>query len=341
VIPPRPEGFGPERASLSLLTQGAAYARLNERVRPGGREGAPAGAPGGKGKEDKRMLFNRRSFLGTAALLSIVASLAPAQQAPETLIDLTATVARVFVAPPGQALAPASTGGHAATVGAFLRGQGRPQSAIDSLFLESEHRSPVTGVTHYRFQQRLQGLDVYGTYVKAALNGRGELIHLIDLLVNPPGQLIRPTVTAEGALNAVARHLYPAQSFTFRQIGASGNTNEFTSGDNFFHRNPRVTRIAVPLANGVMQEGYLIETWTQHRQPAASFRCIRIGARPAVRSCAQRMRVIYVYPEHPNSGAHRRRSAGPDSWQIPDSPAGWISSPRTDRWQPVPVPDVR
>src|SRR5262245_31926136 len=61
----------------------------------------------------------------------------------------------------------------------YLRDRGG--AAADRLALRSEHLA--RGVTHLRLEQRIAGLRVHGSYVKAALGPSGELLQVIDRLV--------------------------------------------------------------------------------------------------------------------------------------------------------------
>lgn len=266
------------------------------------------------------MRLNAKVLLFLCALG--LAPLAVAQT--NELIELQSVGTRVYGAARGQSLAPASSGGPASTVRSFLADRGASTAALDSLFIRSEHRAPGTGITHYRFEQRVAGLDVYGTYVKAAVDSRGNLMHVIELLAVPPVALTPATVSPSRALDAVARQLYPAESFVFTEAGRSGNTLEFNANDEFFFQNPKVTRVAAPLNNAVMQESFLVETWTRegnqlhHTLVSGSGRILRSELRTANEQ-------YLVYPEHPNVGTQSYLS-GPVATATAPSPEGWISS---------------
>ena len=53
---------------------------------------------------------------------------------------------------------------------------------VGSLVLQSENSVARTGLTHLRFTQQVEGLTVFGAYVKATVNGDGQLVHLIEAL---------------------------------------------------------------------------------------------------------------------------------------------------------------
>ena len=68
----------------------------------------------------------------------------------------------------------------------FLKGRGASDATVGSLSAVSENRVARTGITHLRMEQRIDGLLVYNTYVKAAITDRGELAHLIEKIAPVP-----------------------------------------------------------------------------------------------------------------------------------------------------------
>lgn len=263
-----------------------------------------------------------------AVAISLTGSLLPGQPAPEQLIDLTAAGARVAAASRGQALSSAGAS-PAAAVAAFLRGQNRPQAAVDTLMLDSESTDPRTGLTHLRFHQAVNGVDVYGAYVKATVNPRNELVHIVELLPDPAPPVSGSAVTSLAALEAAAGALYPGRAFRFRPAGLDRNTTRFASSDAFFHRDPTVTRVLLPLAGGAMQEGWLVETWTaagnqlHHTLVGGLGRVLQSELRTANES-------YNIFVEHPvvtlggSIGTPQTIVAGPGPSAA--SPNGWVSA---------------
>jgi hypothetical protein len=156
--------------------------------------------------------------------------------------------ARVLTAPPGRGLTLPSKAAPAAIVREFLRAQGHDETALSVV---AEGRAPRTGLIHLRLEQEVQGLKVHGAYAKAAVNSVGELVHLIDNLAAAPQRGVLPARIGQAeALNAVLQRLFPGIDTTARS---------------FFYRTPSVTPVAVLMANGTMQAGFLVETWTNAR----------------------------------------------------------------------------
>jgi extracellular elastinolytic metalloproteinase len=147
----------------------------------------------------------------------------------------------------GNSLTPPSNASPRAVLVAFLREQGRDQSTADSV-VEGARSAGRNGISHVQFAQRVAGLQVYGTYAKAAFGARGELVDLIENLESVPATLRTTSLTPEQAIAAAMAELYP-------------NARNVPAG--FFHRAPSATKVAIPHGDGAMSTGYLVETWAQ------------------------------------------------------------------------------
>ena len=169
--------------------------------------------------------------------------------------------ARVYKSAPGQALTKVSQAPPTDIVAGFLRSKGASAAAVASLKKVSEKRSAQTGITHVRMEQRVGGLRVEGAYLKAAINGRGELIHLIDGLARVSGRPAPARITEAQALSAALAALHPEQAAP-ALLARQGNLAEFDRGS-FFHVAPTVERVAIPAKVGAMQTGFLVTTWTE------------------------------------------------------------------------------
>nr|MDQ3281017.1 M36 family metallopeptidase [Acidobacteriota bacterium] len=119
------------------------------------------------------------------------------------------------------------------------------------------------GVAHSRMEQRINGLAVYGAYAKASINDRGELVHLIENLA-PVGRVTGASIDERQALAAALGRLYPSMSADLAVSGRKAETTSFARGT-FFHKDPSATRMVVPMADGSLREGFLVETWSQEK----------------------------------------------------------------------------
>jgi extracellular elastinolytic metalloproteinase len=186
----------------------------------------------------------KRSFaivLVTAAMASVSTSVVAQGRRP-----FATPPARIVKPQPGGSLTLPSTASPRAILRQYLREQGRDEATAQSLVDVSQSPAPRDGVRHVRFEQRAAGLPVYGTYAKAAFTSRGELVHLVENLVQIPGGVSRAGITEQQAIRAAVDNLYP------NTVPAS-----------FFRRTPSATRVAIPNADGSMSAGFIVETWTQ------------------------------------------------------------------------------
>ena len=148
-------------------------------------------------------------------------------------------------------------------VRAYLRTAGHSDATIASLVVAGRSTSASTGLTHLRFTQRANGLDVYGTYVKATVNGDGSLTSLVENLV--PARTVGTAALAGGEAQALAiglQHVHGGAATAPGLVRQEGNTSVFARTA-FFSREPTVTRVAVPVGSTALRVGYLVETWAR------------------------------------------------------------------------------
>jgi extracellular elastinolytic metalloproteinase len=174
--------------------------------------------------------------------LAVVVVVSPSLFAAKP-IDLGSKGARIHRAEGNASLTPPSRGARAEVVKSFLSAKGRGPAAQS---LHVAHENGRGAVTHLRFEQRVAGLPVYGTYVKASVDGQGRLRSVIENIVDPG-----PVAPARiGAGEAVAR-----------AIGFHHPGRALTAAGSFWFRTPSAARVAVPIEGGSLAEGYLVETW--------------------------------------------------------------------------------
>src|SRR5688500_17174338 len=156
------------------------------------------------------------------------------------LVVLIATGAaaqnRPFEVPPARtsqgpgALTLPSTASPRAVLAQYLRDQARSQRTVDSL-VESARNAGRQGVTHAQFEQRVEGLPVYGTYAKASFGTSGELLSVIENLASVPARVTPARVNPQQAIAAAVASLYPALR---------------TVPGGFFRNAPTATRVSIP-----------------------------------------------------------------------------------------------
>ncbi len=251
---------------------------------------------------------------------------AGATKAQERPIDFSSRGANVLGAPGAQSLSLPSQAAPAAVVASFLRSRGFLPETVASLVVKKAGRVSRTGITHLRFAQEVEGFTVYGTYVKAAVNDDGELVHLIENLATPSSGGLMPTAIGEStALDAALDEVHPGVSVSLLQGPRDGNATRF-SGNDFFYRDPTVTRVAIPMASGVLEEGFLVETWTEegnllhHTLIDGTGRVLQVE----LRTNNDNYNIFSEYPvETPQEPV-----AGPGAGNA-ESPSGWLNGSQT------------
>lgn len=254
---------------------------------------------------------------------SIAAVLVSATASAQSAVGLDHSQARITRAADGVPLTAASKAAPQSVVAGYLQGRGRSADVLASLRVSGSSTSD-RGVTHLRFEQQVGGLIVYGAYAKAAINGNGELVHMIDGLVDV--SLVQPTrIDASQALNAALAKLYPSEAGQVRAASAKGNTTTFSSGT-FFYRNPTVTAVVLPLDNGTLARGWVVETWTADRNllhytvVSGEGQVLDVESRTNYDS-------YNVFTDSPQHGSQAAVS-GPGAGNA-QSPSGWLAGAQT------------
>src|SRR4051812_31615733 len=96
--------------------------------------------------------------------------------------------------------------GHdAATVRSITDSSTRGKMAAQASRMEN-------GMATLRVDQRVNGLTVYGSYVKAAFNEQGQLVHLIENLAPVSSNIASASIDESQALGAALGRIHPAVS---------------------------------------------------------------------------------------------------------------------------------
>lgn len=265
--------------------------------------------------------MTKRPTRVVAALAAVLLCSAAAQAQSPTGLDHGQ--ARVVKSQAGRTLTGPSTAAAASVVAGYLA---RQRAAADVAALRTLSSRPSrSGLTHVRLQQEVQGLEVHGAYAKAAVDSQGRLVHLIDNLARV-STVQAARIDAADALRAAMQQVHPRTSIAFGAATVEGNTTRFGGGGWFFHRDPQATAVAIPMSNGTLQRGYLVETWTRignqlhHTLVGGDGRVLDIELRTASDS----YNVFAISPlassQAPLSGA----GSGNDQ-----SPIGWLAGPQT------------
>jgi extracellular elastinolytic metalloproteinase len=175
-------------------------------------------------------------------------------------------------------------------------------------------------LTHVRADQRVEGLVVYGSYIKAALNDQGQLVHLIETLA-PVTAISRASIGEDQALEAALGRLYPRVAAPRRAIREE-NGRVLFDGNAFFYTPPTATRVLASMPDGLLHEAFLVETWTNrknllhHTLVSGEGEILNIELRTSSDQ-------YFVYLEDPGKEAAQTLVSGP----APVSPVGTVPSP--------------
>jgi PKD repeat protein len=162
--------------------------------------------------------------------------------------------------------------------------------------------------------------------VKATVKNGGELVQLIENLASASGGELPPAlVDAREALDAALAENHPDVSVTLLEAGRSGNTVSF-SGDDFFYQDPTVTRVAIPMDDDSLQEGYLVETWSDDDN---LLNHTVVGGDGQVLSVELRSNNdnYNIFPDHPGNSS-QTSTPGPGAGNA-ESPSGWLNGSQT------------
>jgi hypothetical protein len=270
-----------------------------------------------------------RTFLKALPLL--ILGLAPTSLAEtaageaEQPIRFDAQNARVLHARDSAKLTASGEGHLDIRVREILSQQFHNTRTIDSLVtLRTNRRSG--GLTHLRLVQKVGGLEVFGTYIKASFNDQSELISLIENLAPVPAEGVTPVrANAREALHAALKaHALNGRA---QEVGAYGDTIVYQVEGDFF-RHPTVKRVAIPMTSGAMREGFLVEIWTGRSNQLWH---VLVSGEGRVLGSQLRTSALtdtyHIFPEHPGT-TPQTLADGPGAGNA-ESPIGWLSGGQT------------
>ena len=160
----------------------------------------------------------------------------------------------------GRPLTLPSQAAPAAVIASYLRGHGKSDRTVRSLQPGAQAPDWRNDRTHLRMTQQVGGLPVYDTYVKATVDHHGALVSLVENLAPVPANgVARAAITERMALAAALRGL-KLKGVVPDVAGRRGNVTTFAKSQRFVEP-PRVTRVAVPMSDGTMTTGFLVQTW--------------------------------------------------------------------------------
>lgn len=193
-------------------------------------------------------------------------------------------------------------------------------SSGDELVVVSEYTS-ASGVTHVRFEQRVDGLRVAGAYARVAISDLGEVIQSIDKLVSGADYVRSARIGSQDALLVAMNNL----GFSGRPAlkSQAGSMSTFEKLPAFF-KAPTVERVAYADQDGNLSAGFMVETWSgrenelNHTLVSGSGKILNVELRTNNDS-------YNVFVEDPSKGPQAVVN-GPAAGTNPNSPNGWLGS---------------
>jgi extracellular elastinolytic metalloproteinase len=181
-------------------------------------------------------------------------------------------------------------------------------------YMRADHSVAVTrenrganGARHLLMEQSIDGRSVYGAYVKATVDAQGRLVSIVDNTVSR-GPVTRTSLSSADALAAALSHRY-------------GN-----SPAPEFYRQPLVTSVILPTADGSLEEAFLVETW-EKKSNLLYHTVIGADGAAAYEELRTNTDSYFIFPIHPGVSTQTLVS-GPGTGNT-ESPAGWVSSNTT------------
>src|SRR5512146_1439416 len=161
-------------------------------------------------RKNKNTRTAREVLILALAVVTISSTLAAGQN---QAVAFDAQRATIYKSERGRPLTGPSAGAPAQRVAEFLRENGLSAATVGSLQSVAQSRSPVTGLTHVRMEQFVNGLRVAGAYVKGAVSARGEVMHVIQNAASLDGASVQPAANNESqALRSALAAIYPGNT---------------------------------------------------------------------------------------------------------------------------------
>ena len=204
---------------------------------------------------------------------------------------------------------------------AFLSAQGRSDATIASLKVDSQFTS--RGVTFVRMRQEIGGLRVVGAEVRAAVNAKGQLVHLIDTIVDVR-DVTGTTTTARQALGASLSKSHP--NLARPDVDAKSGDTTFFKQSAAFSERPSAERVLLAHESGALERGWLVTTWTARGNSLRESIVDRNGtvAIVANRTANDSYNVFIEDPDKDSQTVEPGAGNG-----TAESPAGWLSGRQT------------
>jgi hypothetical protein len=206
----------------------------------------------------------------------------------------------------------------------LLNRRGVDRETMDSI-VETSRYTDKSGRAFGRFEQRIDGLRVHGAYAKVAQDRQGVLLQVIERFAPVGGGITRPTIGDGDALGVAVALNFGMSVGRPEFVRRDGAASTFAKTD-FFYSAPTVERVLIARGPGALEEGFLVENWSQEGN--LLYHTLVDGRGRVVENELRTAEDSYnVFPDHPGN-SNQTVTAGPGGGNI-ESPSGWLAGAQT------------
>lgn len=203
----------------------------------------------------------------------------------------------------------------------YLADNNKDPRIADSLEITREHQSKF-GNTHYILEQRINGLRVYDSNIKLAVDSDNKVINIIDGLPDHYVSRIVPgSISHRQALQGALHWNFPKVKRMPLREGVDGNKTFFNKGD-FFYKSPSVEDILLLKNDGTVAAGFLVFAWSHDDN--LLYETVVAGDGSVIEN---RLRTAFdsyrVYDPFPSMFSIPAIKQGPGNGNA-ESPVGWL-----------------
>jgi hypothetical protein len=227
-----------------------------------------------------------------------------------------------------------STDSASAVVSRFLASHGHDAATAGTVavpttrnrFASQAAGASDDGLTRIRADQRVNGLVVYGSYIKATLNQQGQIVHLIENLA-PLSKVVPAAIDEDQALATALGRIHPGVSAPARADRGEDGAVRYNGGG-FFYAPPTASRVLASMPDGSLHEAFLVETWTRKKNILTH---TLVSGEGEILNVELRTNndQYFVYIEDPGKEAAQTLVSGPAPVVPPGtapSPNGWLNT---------------
>jgi extracellular elastinolytic metalloproteinase len=184
-------------------------------------------------------------------------------------------------------------------------------------------RNGRKGMRHLEMEQRVQGMAVHGSHLRAAIDRDGRVLQVIDGTKALGNGAVRPAqIDAAQALRAAMARVHPGVAAVAKPVARDGHVTTFDKPA-FFHQAPKVEAVAVAQADGSLAQAWQVQTWSA--RDGRLFHTVVSGEGKVLAVQNRTAEGLYnVFPTHPGVGPQTVIDGPGPQPGGPVSPQGWL-----------------